>query len=72
MFPLRVRAFFVLIGLFLLCSAVDKWLEKYGYNRRQDIKKGIQVKMLPHVIVFQVCRAYYCLLICGDAHRNRS
>ena len=28
------------IGLFLLCSVVDKWLEKYGYNRRQDIQQG--------------------------------
>ena len=29
-------------------------------------------KMLPHVIVFQVCRAYYCLFVYGDTHRNRS
>ena len=27
--------------------------------------KEIQVKMLPHVTVFQVCRAYYCLFVCG-------
>ena len=33
--------------------------------------KEIQVKMLPHVTVFQVCRAYYCLFVCGDTHRNR-
>ena len=34
------ESFFVFIGLFLLCSVVDKWLEKYGYNRRQDIQQG--------------------------------
>ena len=28
------------IGLFLLCSVVDKWLEKNGYYRRQDIQQG--------------------------------
>ena len=33
------ESFFVFIGLFLLCSVVDKWLEKYGYNRRQDIQQ---------------------------------
>ena len=37
MFPLRLRAFFVFIGLL---AVVDKWLEKYGYNRRQDIQQG--------------------------------
>ena len=23
-----------------LLAVVDKWLEKYGYNRRQDIQQG--------------------------------
>ena len=52
---------FVFIGLFLLCSVVDKWLKMYRYNRRQEFNMEIQVKMLPYVIVFRVCRAYYCL-----------
>ena len=34
--------------------------------------KEIQVKMLPHVIVFKVCRDYYCLFVYRDTHRNRS
>ena len=34
--------------------------------------KEIQVRMLPHVIVFQICQAYYCLFVYGDTHRNRS
>ena len=37
---LTSESFFVFIGLFLLCSVVDKWFEKHGYNRRQDIQQG--------------------------------
>ena len=61
------------IGLFLLCSVLDKWLEKYmGMIGDKIFSKEIQVKLLPHVIVHQVCRAYYCLFVYGDTHRNRS
>ena len=28
------------IGQFLLCSIVDKWLEKYEHDRRQDVEQG--------------------------------
>ena len=60
------------IGLFLLCSVVDKWLEKYGCNRRQDIQQGNTSQNAAYVTVFQVCQAYYCLFVYGDTHRNRS
>ena len=60
------------IGLFLLCSVVDKLLEKYGYDMRQDIQQGNTSKMLPHVIVFEVCRAYYCLFVYGDTQKSKS
>ena len=33
------ESLFVFIELFLLCSVVDKRLEKYGCNRRQDIEQ---------------------------------
>ena len=40
--------FFMFIGQFLLCSIVDKWLDKYENDRRQDVEQGNEVKMLKH------------------------
>ena len=47
-------------------------LKSMGIIGDKIFNKEIQVKMLPHVTVFQVFRAYYCLFVCGDTHRNRS
>ena len=38
--------------------------------KKKNLKKEIQVKMLPHVRAFQVCRAYYCLFVYGDTSQK--
>ena len=30
----------MIIGQFLLCSVVDKWLEKYEHDKRQNFQQG--------------------------------
>ena len=71
---------FPLSQCFLLCSLdcscfVLLWingLKSIDIIEDKIFNKEIQAKMLPHVIVFHVCQAYYCLFVYGDFHRNRS
>ena len=68
MFPLRLTAF---LGSLNCSCFVLLWinsLKSMGIMGDKIFNKEIQVKMLPHVEVFQVCRAYYCLFVYGDTH----
>ena len=72
MFPLRLRAFLVSLDCSCFVLLWINGLKSIDIIEDKIFKKEIQVKMLPHVIVFQVFQAYYCLFAYGDSHRNRS
>ena len=72
MFPLRLRAFLCSLDCSCFVLLWINGLKSMGIIGDKIFNKEIQVKMLPHVIVYQVFRAYYCLFVYGDTHRNRS
>ena len=67
------ESIFVFTGLFLLCSVVNKWLEKYGYDRRQDILQGDRNQnATPRDSISCMSSLILFLFVYGDTHRNRS
>ena len=52
-------------------AIVDKWLEKYGYNRRQDIQQGnTSQNAAPRNSISGMSSLFSSL--CIHTHRNRS